>query len=832
MKRSFPLESASDRAQKLRKHGKLRIPLDQIGFLPENRGGVGIIPNHVHEVAWDICGNGTKIARYVQVEVVEIPAHRLADVLARNKQMCEGSKLMPQFSPNMKFGTLGKSHFLHAQKLGKEGGHFVMGEGKLRIRWQEGDSEGHEIMEKGPICVVYDAKLLDDHEALSSIMSDDNLNATIQLSEDEMQAFGRVDALCDVMALSQSKGDAPLDCMTVLERVRASGLGVFTEQDWLSFIILRSKLPPNVAKLFIACQFQAAAGRARVKPADFGLVGKLDSRFSWVKVAIILWQYVSTVGANAMTGPSGSSSLTFAGRVDHYAKKLNPNCLKDLEQDVAFLWKIENYIRESFKHYNPPKDDNGLCDPQKLLCARTKLLSECGKLVLRVGMVLLEIAQKEKALSQSLKAEEKEAKQQEAMKGKFAKIEQNFREGLLEANAWNSATIPPAKHEITPPVQQAGAPGSRQTSRDTHKLLMPMDESQCVLTESDVLSRLDIDGPGGVVLISMFVARDLLRPIKKEPVPAKAEPDGDAACAAAGVSDVSVVPSCARTQPPIDTLHVHAKVMSLNLPKVLVVLQVEGADPGGVLVDADVLLPVPSTTTSKRKVMPTEPALMSSVDVVERLPRYEVESTMLPLCCSLAGYAIHWANSAAQESVQGVSVLLLSEKGKLPYMFKVVADEDFKKGELVLAPSGGSLCRPDASAAVEASRKHKGIMHAAMKSSVSLNVNIVYKGSQPIENKFVVISPLHQGKSDKLRYTCYNNIAPYWAVCSAAASSFEHTMEVDTIVFTDGFSVQTGKYPKLPRGTQFNVALEVFRNVKKIAKGDVLLLPFESRSEM
>ena len=52
------------------------------------------------------------------------------------------------------------------------------------------------------------------------------------------------------------------------------------------------------------------------------------------------------------------------------------------------------------------------------------------------------------------------------------------------------------------------------------------------------------------------------------------------------------------------------------------------------------------------------------------------------------------------------------------------------------------------------------------------------------------------------------------------------------MVFTDGgLATKSGKYPKLPWGTTFNVALEVYRNVKKITKGDVLLFPFESRSE-
>ena len=61
MKRKFddgPAQSSlvdpSDRANKSRRMELLRIPLDQLGFHPRNRGGLGVLPNHAHEVGWDI----------------------------------------------------------------------------------------------------------------------------------------------------------------------------------------------------------------------------------------------------------------------------------------------------------------------------------------------------------------------------------------------------------------------------------------------------------------------------------------------------------------------------------------------------------------------------------------------------------------------------------------------------------------------------------------------------------------------------------------------------------------------------------------------------------
>ena len=58
------IEDAGDRAQKRRKMGHMRIPLDKIGFWDCNRGGLGISAHHAHEVAWDCLANKTKLERY------------------------------------------------------------------------------------------------------------------------------------------------------------------------------------------------------------------------------------------------------------------------------------------------------------------------------------------------------------------------------------------------------------------------------------------------------------------------------------------------------------------------------------------------------------------------------------------------------------------------------------------------------------------------------------------------------------------------------------------------------------------------------------------------
>ena len=103
-----------------------RVHLDEIGFWPDNRGGVGIHPWHVHEVAHDCVANKTTASRYGHVDIVEIPDASLAEIKRVNMERTRGSALMPKSSPDkLKYVTASKTHFVHAQKLLSDGGRFL-----------------------------------------------------------------------------------------------------------------------------------------------------------------------------------------------------------------------------------------------------------------------------------------------------------------------------------------------------------------------------------------------------------------------------------------------------------------------------------------------------------------------------------------------------------------------------------------------------------------------------------------------------------------------------------------------------------------------------------
>ena len=71
------LEDSFDRAQKHRKVGTARLKLDAIGFHPSNRGGSGISPYHVPEVAHDALTHKVSLFRYHNIDVVKVPSSAL-----------------------------------------------------------------------------------------------------------------------------------------------------------------------------------------------------------------------------------------------------------------------------------------------------------------------------------------------------------------------------------------------------------------------------------------------------------------------------------------------------------------------------------------------------------------------------------------------------------------------------------------------------------------------------------------------------------------------------------------------------------------------------------
>ena len=245
------LASAVDRAEKYRLAGESRIDIDRFGYLECNRGGLGISPPHAHEVCEDRMKNKTRIARYVAVKAVILEGDFLIKTRAANEEKCRGDPLMPNYSPKMDLGLLKLTHFVHSQKLFKDGCRTLYNLGAVKIKLQDDDEEGKAMMEYGPLTILYSSGLLKDEEALNALMREDNENATINLKEDTMVTYGSIDRIITSLVKSAQPGSQPLTdveclkaCKAVLQEAR------FTEEMLLTLIRFRGRLSVVVSEVF------------------------------------------------------------------------------------------------------------------------------------------------------------------------------------------------------------------------------------------------------------------------------------------------------------------------------------------------------------------------------------------------------------------------------------------------------------------------------------------------------------------------------------------------------------------------------------------------------
>ena len=234
----------------------IRMHVRRFGFLPMNRGGMGMAPMHAHDVARDRMDNGTSENRYGAVKLVRLNAFWQGIVRAENQKMCEGNPLMPSYSPTMDHGLLKLTHFSFSEKLFQDGNRFLYNiSGGRKIKKRSDDTEGQEMEREGPLCIIYDEGLLDDPIAMEALMREDNMNSSISMSEDVMSAYGSLDHV--VRSLSQPRQEA--DPAT---SPQARSQATLTSED----IIKQAKFlltDPKYNREYLTCLINF---RARLKP--------------------------------------------------------------------------------------------------------------------------------------------------------------------------------------------------------------------------------------------------------------------------------------------------------------------------------------------------------------------------------------------------------------------------------------------------------------------------------------------------------------------------------------------------------------------------------------
>ena len=117
------------------------------------------MPLHAHEVAKDICENGTSKRRDGQVRLVLVPDAEKETWLSGVGKKVELNPLLAKFQAishdRPLYATLSCTHFVEAQKIINEGGRWYrdIADG-LRLQHLEANEEGLTIQAQGVTAIV------------------------------------------------------------------------------------------------------------------------------------------------------------------------------------------------------------------------------------------------------------------------------------------------------------------------------------------------------------------------------------------------------------------------------------------------------------------------------------------------------------------------------------------------------------------------------------------------------------------------------------------------------------------------------------------------------
>ena len=809
------LTDAGDRAQNFRGPGLVRVGLGEIGFWDGNRGFLGISSYHAMEVVQDCMANKTKLQRYQHVDLVTIPTKLLQRILEANRVKCETDKCMPRFSPNMKYVCATKTHFTHAHKLFYDSQfvhpRILFNQGDVVIKLKDDDIEGHTISNTGVLAAIYSEGLLLDDDAMCALAAEDNLNANVQMGEDEMQAFGRVHAMVERFNVAPSQDTSATTIASILASLEVSGLGTFTQDNWKDFIKLRFSLPKSIAKLLQLCQFEACAGRVRVKPVDFGLVGQLDPRVPWVMVGCMLSQYLNTpVKFNGAT-----DAATFNGLKTTYATKLSPSHIQEIKAEVNFVIEVETFIKDTLQLYKGVGELTGAA-ANDMLRERGQLLANCGRYVFTMGRALEGEVRKAGARRVALSQDDRVRFVNGEKKGKLNKVEESFRAALVKKKLYTPENLPIALYPVekTSP-QVAGSQDKSQVAPSQEKTLSSSTETGGCLTHHDVFTRLNIKCLGEEVAAQVKLGRIPVKIEESDETQAGHESQGEAQASHAQFDGGSQ---------PSDEPWSIVKLTSLNLPEASLNYTDKDGRVFSFVQCVDDLRPV-----SKIKVVKETKVLHPSLQIDgTALDSYDYEFCEKGVKLCTAQNLLTSLHCRSIQSVEDVLLYRLSKEDSLPIILQARAKRQFKKGTLILSPLG-TVVEDDAEN--RALLDKRNIINDSMIKHVEITVGLSVdkrknKSCTPESSdimKFLVMSPALDGRKQASRSSCLQNLAPFWAVLGCAGPRAIHNMELEIMSFREHpYEATSGNFPKLAAGAFFSVRVPVLRNCSNIEEGEVL----------
>ena len=215
----------------------------KLGFIGMNRGGHGISPRHVHEVAAE-CFNGVKLWRYKIVSAVKVPEKELKAWRKLNREKCEGDKLMPKFAEDMTLACISKTHFTHAIKLAADGGRTLYNlQDGAAIKFKNSD----DVFTDGLAIQVFGEKLWYDTEALAALMSEDNKDSEVCMREDEIQIQG---VIAEVYKAYPK--DAEVSFENMLRQIKKRGMSGRKDEKLLPLIKWTMSIPQSIGDHFLS----------------------------------------------------------------------------------------------------------------------------------------------------------------------------------------------------------------------------------------------------------------------------------------------------------------------------------------------------------------------------------------------------------------------------------------------------------------------------------------------------------------------------------------------------------------------------------------------------
>ena len=90
------VEDAANREERKLKHCTIRVPHNQIGYWPANRGGVGVSSTHIPEVCADIKTNKVRRQRYEPMQLLAVPEGPMLQKFNAANKACYDSTSPPE----------------------------------------------------------------------------------------------------------------------------------------------------------------------------------------------------------------------------------------------------------------------------------------------------------------------------------------------------------------------------------------------------------------------------------------------------------------------------------------------------------------------------------------------------------------------------------------------------------------------------------------------------------------------------------------------------------------------------------------------------------------